>query len=127
MKTFLLFLAIAFGSLLSAQSSSTQQTSADISGKWHFVLQTEGGDRTYDPVFTQNGEKVGGKWDNGDVKGTFIDGKLNLQFEVNSEEAGPGTLKINGQLEKDQFTGNWSFQSYDGKFTATRVKEKSAA
>jgi hypothetical protein len=121
MKTFLLFLAIAFGSLLSVPSGSAQ-TSADISGKWHFVLQTQDGDRTYDPTFTLNGDKVGGKWDNSDVKGTFVDGKLKLEFEVNSTEVGPGTLKLDGQFEKDQLTGAWSFQTYDGKFTATRVK-----
>jgi len=122
MRTLVLFLAVAFGSFL-AVSSGSAQTSGDIAGKWHFVLQTGDGDRTYDTVFTQDGDKVGGKWENKyDVKGTFTDGKLNLEFPVTSEEVGEGTLKITGQLEKDQLTGDWSFQTYDGKFKATRTK-----
>ncbi len=121
MRTFVLFLAAVFCSFV-AQPSSSAQTAADISGKWHFVLQTPDSDRTYDPTFTQDGQKVGGKWDNSDVKGTFADGKLDLEFPVNSEEAGTGTLKLTGKFEKDQLTGNWSFQTYDGAFKATRVK-----
>ena len=101
---------------------ASAQTSADIAGKWHFVLQTTDGDRTYDPTFTVDGDKVGGKWGDSDVKGTFTNGKLDLEFPVNSEEVGAGTLKITGQLEKDQLTGTWSFQTYDGKFKATRAK-----
>ena len=121
MRIFLPLLAVIFGSLLSS-SPGAAQTSGDIAGKWHFVLQTTDGDRTYDPIFTQDGDKVGGKWDKSDVKGTFTDGKLNLEFPANSDEVGEGILKITGQLEKDQITGDWSFQTYDGKFKATRVK-----
>lgn len=122
MKTFVLFLAVAFCTVFCFAPSSAAQTGADITGKWHFVLQTQDGERTFDPTFTLDGDKVGGKWDNSDVKGTFTGGKLNLSFETNSAEVGPGTLKITGQLEKDQLTGNWSFQSYDGSFKATRAK-----
>ena len=121
MRTLILFLAIAFCSCIAIPSSSAQ-TSADISGKWHFVLQTSDGDRTYDPTFTLDGQNVGGKWEKDDIKGTFIDGKLNLEFPANSDEVGAGILKITGQLEKDQLTGTWSFQTYDGKFKATRAK-----
>ncbi len=78
----------------------------------------------FDPVFQQDGEQVTGKWGNGDVKGTFTEGKvLNLEFPVNSEEAGPGTLKIKGELADDALSGNWSFNDYSGTFKATRVKE----
>lgn len=121
MKPFLLLLTVTFGSLFFS-SPCAAQTSGDIAGKWHFVLQTPDGERTYDPTFTQDGDKVGGKWDKADVKGTLSDGKLNLEFPVNSDEAGEGTLKITGQFEKDQITGDWSFQTYDGRFKATRVK-----
>lgn len=121
MRTFLPLLAVIFGSLLFS-SPGVAQTSGDIAGKWHFILQTPDGDRTYDPTFTLDGDKVGGKWGKADVKGTFTNGKLNLEFPVNSDEVGEGTLKIAGQLEKDQITGEWSFQTYDGNFKATRVK-----
>ena len=94
-----------------------------VTGKWHFVLNTDGGDRIFDPVFQQDGDQVTGKWGHGDVKGTFSDGKLNLEFPVVSEEAGPGTLKIKGTLADDALTGDWTFNDYAGSFKATRVKE----
>src|SRR5207248_2115533 len=93
---------------------------AEISGKWHFVLQTEGGDREREAIFQQQGNKVTGKWDDADVQGTFDDGKLDLEFPVMTEEVGKGTLKIKGQAAEDSLTGTWEFQSYSGSFKATR-------
>jgi hypothetical protein len=91
-----------------------------ISGKWHFVLQTEGGDRTADPNFLADGDQVTGKWGDADVKGSFKDGKLDLAFPYNSDEAGAGTLKIKGELKDGALTGTWEFQDYSGSFKATR-------
>ena len=117
----LLAVAACFATVLLSGQQPTQ--TGDITGKWHFVFQTEGGDREFDASFQLDGDKVTGKWDNKDnVKGTFADGKLALAFEANSEEVGPGTLKIDGKLSDDTLTGNWSFQSYDGTFKATRIK-----
>jgi hypothetical protein len=99
-----------------------QAQAANVSGKWHFVLDTEGGDRAVEATFQQDGQKVTGKWNNADVQGTFSDGKLNLEFPVNSEEAGPGTLKLKGELAGGELTGTWAFQTYDGKFKATRAR-----
>ncbi len=100
---------------------STAQA-ANVSGKWHFVFQTDDGDRLFDPVFQQDGDKVTGKWGNSDVQGTFVEGKLNLEFQFNSDEVGPGTLKINGELADGALTGDWQFQTYSGKFKATRTE-----
>jgi len=95
----------------------------DVSGKWHFVFQTQDGTREFDATFQQEGDKITGKWANSaDVKGTFSGGKLSLEFPATSDEVGPGTLKIDGELSGDSLTGNWSFQSYDGTFKATRSK-----
>lgn len=99
---------------------STAQ-SASIAGKWHFVVETEGGERTVDPVFQLDGERVTGKWDTADVKGTFSGGKLDLAFPYNSEEAGEGTLKIKGELKGDTLTGTWEFEGYTGSYKATRT------
>ena len=95
---------------------------SDISGNWHFVLQTEGGEREREATFQQDGKKVTGKWADADVQGTFEDGKLNLEFPMTSEEAGKGTLTIKGQLAEDSLTGTWEFQTYSGTFKATRAQ-----
>jgi len=111
-------LLCGLGFMSVAQTAPT----ATVSGKWHFVLETDGGDRIVEPTFQQDGEKVTGKWDTADVKGTFSDGKLNLEFPYNSDEAGAGTLKITAQFAEDVLTGDWAFQDYSGKFKATRAK-----
>jgi hypothetical protein len=95
---------------------------AKLDGKWHFVLDTEGGTREVDANLQLDGTKVTGTWGTADVKGTFSDGNLSLEFSYNSDEVGPGTMKIDGKLSGDQMTGNWSFQTYDGTFKATRTK-----
>jgi hypothetical protein len=126
MKNLLAMFVLLAGSALLVPFSAAKSAAnpPTIAGKWHFVLDTEGGDRTFDPVFQQDGEQVTGKWGTGDVKGTFTEGKLlSLEFPVNSEEAGPGTLKIKGELAEDAIAGNWSFNDYSGTFKATRVKE----
>lgn len=92
----------------------------ELPGKWHFVLETDGGPREVDAEFTLEGEKVGGKWGDAEVKGTFADGKLALEFPLNSAEAGQGTLKITGGFQADDLKGTWTFLEYSGTFTAKR-------
>ena len=118
------FLWIALAALcLWPAAVAAQAPEANVGGKWHFVFQTEGGVREFDATFQQDGDKITGKWANTDeVKGTFSGGKLALEFPVNSEEAGPGTLKLDGNLADDVLKGDWSFQSYNGTFKATRPK-----
>jgi hypothetical protein len=107
-----------------AGASGTAQT-AGVSGKWHFVFQTDDGERNFDATFQQDGDKVTGKWGDADVQGTFADGKLNLEFPFNSE-VGPGTLKMNGQLAEGALSGNWEFQASGGNYTGTFKGSKSA-
>jgi hypothetical protein len=96
---------------------------ADISGKWNFQLETDGGPREVSPIFHLEGTKVTGKWETADVKGTFVDGKLDLAFPLTSEEAGmTGTLKIAGQMERDVISGKWEFEGYSGTFKAKRAQ-----
>jgi hypothetical protein len=113
-------MAVAAMACLAALSPVLAASKADLSGKWHFVLQTEGGDREREATFQQQGSKVTGKWDDADVQGTFDDGKLDLEFPVTTEEVGKGTLKIRGRATEDSLTGTWEFQSYSGTFKATR-------
>jgi hypothetical protein len=100
------------------------QTGASVSGKWHCILQTQDGERVIEPTFQQDGEKVTGKWRDGDVKGTFSNGKLDVEFPVTSEEAGPGILKLKGEFSGDALTGEWTFQEYKGGFRATRIQSE---
>ena len=102
----------------------TAQGAPNISGKWHFVLQTEDGERIIEPTFQQDGEKITGKWRDGDVKGTFSNGKLDVDVPVYSEEVGPGILKLKGGLAGESISGEWMFLEYKGTFRATRIHEE---
>ncbi len=104
-----------------SRAGQDAKAATTVAGKWHFVLNTEGGDREIDANFEQDGTKVTGKFAKDDVKGTFDDGKLKLEFLLNSEEAGPGTMKITAKLANDTLAGDWEFQSYSGTFKATRT------
>ncbi len=108
----------------SATPAQVARPANDISGKWHFVYQTDGGDRDSDGDFKLDGDQVAGKWNGtADVKGTFKDGVLDLAFPYNSDEAGmTATLKMKGKLQDGKLTGTWEFSDYSGAFTATRPK-----
>ncbi len=105
------------------QPSQATAATNDISGKWHFILNTEGGDRDSQALFKVDGDQVTGKWDTTDVKGTYKDGDLDLAFPLNSEEAGmTATFKVKGKLKDGKLVGNWEFSDYNGTFTATKNK-----
>jgi hypothetical protein len=113
--------AIGFAALLCTQPQPVW--GADISGKWNFALETDGGPREVSPTFHLEGTKVTGKWDTAEVKGTFADGKLDLAFPLTSEEAGmTGTLKVTGQLQGDELSGKWEFEGFTGTFKAKRAQ-----
>jgi hypothetical protein len=128
-----LFVVLAVFAFLWTPHARTAEP-ATVSGKWHFVFDTEGGDREFDSVLVQSSDKVTGKWavtetkkDGDAVAGTFSEDQLALEFPINSEEAGPGTLKIIGKLADDgTLSGNWSFTDYSGTFKANRVKEQAS-
>ena len=92
----------------------------DVTGNWHFVLDTPGGDRESDAEFHLDGDKVTGKYGKADVAGTYKDGKIDLAFAIETEEAGTGTLKLLGSIDGDAITGNWEFTEYNGTFKAMR-------
>ncbi|MCC7176075.1 MAG: hypothetical protein IT159_12840 [Bryobacterales bacterium] len=92
----------------------------DVSGNWHFVLQTPGGEREADAAFKVNGEEVTGTFGDAEVKGTFKNGALELAFPLNSPEAGPGTMSIKGTLADGALSGSWEFAGYEGTFLAKR-------
>jgi hypothetical protein len=96
---------------------------AGISGKWHFVLATPGGDRDVDADFAvDNDGHVTGKWGNSDVAGTYKDGKMALTFQFTSEEAGTtADMKLDGKVDDaGALAGDWTFSEYNGTFQAAR-------
>ena len=111
-------LVLAAALVLIAASAALAVPASDLNGAWHFVLDTPGGDRTFDATFTVDGEQVTGKLADSDVKGTFKDGVMDLSFPFNSAEAGSGTLNMKGTLKEGSLTGNWDFAGYSGTFKA---------
>lgn len=124
MKRLLVIAAALAFIVISRPNARAQDTPAnEINGKWHFVLETPGGDRELDADFTvDNDGNVTGKWANADVAGTWKEGKLALSFQFTSDEAGvTDAMKINGKLdETSALTGDWVFSEYNGTFKATR-------
>ena len=96
-----------------------------INGKWHFVFDTQGGDREFDAEFAVDADgNVTGTWEKTPATGTYKDGHLVMAFDTHSEEANEtATLHLDGKLDdSDNITGNWTFSSYDGTFKAAHPK-----
>ncbi len=127
MRSTLLFFGLLCSSALLVPAAANQASTPapapvnGIVGKWHFVYQTDGGDRDLNADFKLDGEQVSGKFDSDEVKGTFKDGNLDLAFPHHSDEAGiTATLKMKGTLKGGKLAGTWQFSDYDGALTATR-------
>ena len=121
MKKFLVVVA-AMVALVMGNPFAHAQDQA-VNGKWHFVLDTPGGERENDSVFAVDADgKVTGKFGDADVAGTFKNGELNLLFDFTSAEAGTtAPMKIIGKVdETGALTGTWEFSEYNGTFKATR-------
>lgn len=104
-------------------ASGAATASPAIDGKWHFVLETPGGDREVDADFTVDKEgNVTGKWGSADVAGTYKEGKLDLKFPFTSDEVGTtADMAITGKLDETAaLTGDWEFSEYNGTYKAMR-------
>lgn len=123
--TRLLLASVAMlGLLLGHQMATAQQ--AGIDGKWHFVLDTPGGDREMDATFAVDAAgKVTGKFGDTAVAGTFKDGQLALDFSMTSAESGEtAAMKLVAKLDDTAaLVGTWEFSSYNGTFKASRPKQ----
>jgi len=94
-----------------------------LNGKWHFVMDTPGGDREMDAEFAVDADgKVTGKFGKADVTGTYKDGKLDLSFQTTAEETGEtASLKLVGKMDDTLvLTGTWEFSAFSGTFRAAR-------
>jgi hypothetical protein len=111
-------------------SSYLHAQDAGISGKWHFVLATPGGDREVDADFTvDNDGNVTGKWGPADVVGTYKEGKLALKFPFTSDEVGTtADMSLDGKVDDGgALGGDWVFSEYNGTFQAKRPEATPAA
>jgi len=119
-----LIAAVAMVGFIMGHQTTTAQSSG-IDGKWHFVMDTPGGDREMDATFAVDaGGKVTGKFGETAVAGTFKDGQMALDFPMTSEESGEtAALKLVGKLDDTAaLVGTWEFSSYNGTFKASRPK-----
>lgn len=122
----LLIAAAAMVCFLPGQQT-TAAPAAGIDGKWHFVLDTPGGDREMEAQFAVDPDgKVTGKFGDTAVAGTFKDGHMDLLFTMTSEESGEtAPMKITGKVDdQNALTGDWEFSAYNGTFKAIRPKEQ---
>ena len=120
----LLLIVLAAACVLAIRPS-TVAADAGINGKWHFIMDTPGGDREMDAEFAVDAEgKVTGSFGKTAVAGTYKDGKMDLSFEMTSEESGEtAPLKLAGKLDDaGTLTGTWEFSSYSGTFKAAHPK-----
>lgn len=104
-------------------ANGTAAVASGVNGKWHFVLETPGGEREVDADFTvDNDGNVTGKWGNADVAGTYKEDKLALTFQFTAEEVGTtADMKITGKLDETAaLAGDWEFSEYNGTFKAMR-------
>lgn len=112
---------------------SVSLPAAELSGRWHFVFDTEAGVREAEMTLEVKDRQVTGKIampeapdKSTDVTGTFADGELTLDFPYYSEEAGyRSTVKMQGKLTGDTISGEWQFDQHRGAFTAKRVRQGS--
>ena len=130
MRKFLVIAAAVLCLIMGRPVLHGQDAANGINGKWHFVLETPGGERELDAdLSVDNDGKVTGKWGPSDVAGTYKEGKLDLAFEFTSEEAGTtADMKITGKLDETaSLAGDWEFSEYNGTFKATRPQATAPA
>ena len=117
--------AIALTAILAAPSALAQAAKANVTGKWAFNVETAAGSGTPTMTFTQDGEKLTGKY-NGqfgetDLTGTVKGQEIAFSFNVDAQ----GTMlnfKYTGTIEsKDALKGKVEIVGVgDGTFTAKR-------
>lgn len=112
-------LRLFFTVLLVSATSPVGLLAADLTGKWDFVWDTEGGERRGIWVIAQDGETVTAESEGQTLRGTFSDGRLQVEGKFYSAEAGySSTLKVEGRLEGGVLKGSGSWDQYGMTFTA---------
>jgi hypothetical protein len=95
----------------------------ELTGKWDFVFDTDGGVRRTPATLRLDGDQVSGTFEKSEIKGAFRDGKLDLKFPHYSAEGGfEAELSLQGVVEGEGLKGDWTFGEHGGTFAATKAK-----
>jgi len=116
---------VAVAVMLSAPHTNAQAAKVNVTGKWLFSVETGAGSGTPTMTFTQDGEKLTGKYQGqfgeADLTGTVKGQDIAFSFNVDAQ----GTMvnfKYTGTIEnKDALKGKVEIAGLgEGTFTAKR-------
>ena len=116
---------VAVAVMLSAAHTNAQAAKVNVTGKWLFSVETGAGSGTPTMTFTQDGEKLTGKYNgqfgNADLTGTVKGQDIAFSFNVDAQGTAL-TFKYTGTIEnKDALKGKVDIVGLgEGTFTAKR-------
>jgi hypothetical protein len=116
---------VAVAVMLSATQTNAQADKVNVTGKWLFNVETGAGSGTPTMTFTQDGEKLTGKYNgqfgNADLTGTVKGQDIAFSFNVDAQGTAL-TFKYTGTIEnKDALKGKVEIAGLgEGTFTAKR-------
>ncbi len=118
-------IVLATASIPSA--SAAQSSPVDLTGKWLFTVNTDGGSGTPTVTLTQKGDSLTGHYSSqllgeADLKGTVKDGKFSFALQGNVQGTAV-TVTYTGTIEsKDALKGSVDLGGMaSGTFTAKRT------
>jgi len=116
---------VAVAVMLSAPHTNAQADKVSVTGKWLFNVETGAGSGTPTMTFTQDGEKLTGKYNgqfgDADLTGTVKGQDIAFSFNVDAQGTAL-TFKYTGTIEnKDALKGKVEIAGLgEGTFTAKR-------
>ena len=116
---------VAVAVMLSATQTNAQADKVNVTGKWLFNVETGAGSGTPTMTFTQDGEKLTGKYQGqfgeADLTGTVKGQDIAFSFNVDAQGAAVN-FKYTGTIEsKDALKGKVEIVGLgEGTFTAKR-------
>ena len=116
---------VAVAVMLSATQTNAQADKVNVTGKWLFNVETGAGSGTPTMTFTQDGEKLTGKYQGqfgeADLTGTVKDQDIAFSFNVDAQGTAVN-FKYTGTIEnKDALKGKVEIVGLgEGTFTAKR-------
>jgi hypothetical protein len=116
---------VAVAVMLSAPHTNAQAAKVNVTGKWLFNVETGAGSGTPTMTFTQDGEKLTGKYNGqfgeADLTGTVKGQDIAFSFNVDAQGTAV-SFKYTGTIEnKDALKGKVEIAGLgEGTFTAKR-------